>query len=158
MSEVYDKTNKVYSPNSNPISVDGIGYTSTFDYFNTRFILTKKEVVLTEKGINNLIVINDPLLVNGSEFCCPSEPCDPATNVTKLVLNLANGIFYWTWCTIGGTILRIYEFANGLLDNQHEFFRESGWTISFSNGWTSFHSYIPNMYINTNNNFYRVLN
>ena len=154
--QIYEKTGEIYIPNSDPVHRDGIGYTSTFDYFNNRFILTKKEIVLTDKGIDKLIVINDLSMKQGSE-CCNDGECSSTTHEPDLVLNLATNIFYTTWCVPGENVVKLKRFTALLLDSNH-FFRKSGWTISFSNGWTSFHSYIPNMYINNNNKFFSILN
>ncbi len=149
--QIFEKENTTIKIHPNPANPSGSGYCSTYDNYNNRFILTKKELILTELGLDALMVVDesnieltDPL---GGGGCIPND--------AHLIFNKADGIFYYGAYGIGGGGPMMYFKIYCNLEDT-DFFNVEGWTISFANGFVSFHSYVPGFYINDNKNFYSI--
>ena len=143
---------------SNPANPNGSGFHSGYDHYNNRFLLTKKELILSEKGEANLIVI-DNSNIGTSNIILPTEHCNPATSLKKLFYNNDTGEFYYSWCIPCPEGDVCYQYLVKIINpSSSDFFKHIGWTLSFSNGWISFHSYIPTTYIFDNTRLYSTYN
>jgi len=157
-NQMYDNFGITYKPRSNPANPNGIGYHSVYDYKNQRFILTKKDKYLSQSTISTMYIIDDDA-IEVDEFMKPYIPCN-TSHIEKLVFNKADNKFYHTICKkmpgVPQYFLAISNFDNyTTLDS---FMEKDNWTISFSNGWTSFHNYYPDLYIHSNKKLFSVLN
>lgn len=127
--QLYIKYGINFLNDNNPANRNGIGIHSAYDTRYERIIITKRDYLLLPNKLSQLILV-DFIPTNGNLF----------------VYNQLNGLFYQ-----GAEIIH--------LDNI-DYFENKSWTVSYSfhnndkTPWESWHSYIPNYYIYTQNNLY----
>ena len=131
VSQLYNKTGVQFLYDNNPANPNGIGCLSTYDSRYERVIVTKRDYKILDTKIDILtIVANRPLIDNTNFNYC-----------------IKDGKFY-----------------DGILPldlNNNLFFEDRGFTMSFSlksKKWVSWHNYIPNFYINSQDTFYSFIN
>jgi hypothetical protein len=151
---------RVEKNSDSPCNPFSNAYLSTYDSINNRFILTKKEILLSSEGIENMVIINEPNLKQ-KDLLSPDkypdiEPNEPDTP-GSLLFNIADNNFFYSFYLPAINMYQVYNITPWYIITGN-YFISKGWTISFSNGWTSFHNYIPDMYIKSNKKFYSVRN
>lgn len=120
------------SNKDNYANPEGIGVMMTYDYYNNRLLISKKDYEFKNeelyKGVyNELLVEPNSIYLLNDRFVITN---DDGSN---------------------------YSFIS--LKNENYFCNKS-FTLSFSynlESWVSFHSFIPDYYINTRNNYYTIL-
>lgn len=132
-SQLFNNFGIVYPYANNPSNPFGVGYISTYDSAYNRVLITKRDYALTPEALASLVVL----------------PTDQPVSVDDITYNPETGYFY-----IGSVIV---PFTNT------EIFENRSWTMSFSfdanqgrGGFIGWHSYIPNIYIRSQNNLYSV--
>lgn len=123
--QLYDLFKIDFLNGNNPANRDGIGYNSVYDTRYERVIFTKKDYLILPDKLEVLFLVEDI----------------PDTDI--FAYNTSDGLFYQ-----GDQVIH--------LDNQN-YFENKSWTISYSfnsDSWISWHSYLPNYYIGSQNSFY----
>lgn len=124
--QIFDKFGFEFLHVNNPANSQGVGYLAGYDRRFNRIMLTKKDYsILPEKLA--VLELSNQIPLGGNQF----------------VYVISNGNFYQ-----GLNLIR--------LDNQ-EYFENKSWTMSYSfytETWVSWHSFLPNFYINGKNSFY----
>ncbi len=152
-SQILEAKGKSVVISQSPASPGGTGYHSTFDYENKRFILTKKDLVMSESSLASLKFVNDDRFVDKGPFYPITYINAPYGNYHLFLYNQADDKFYYAMVVPGSGdpgLVKVFELKN--------IGTKQGWTMSYSDGWTSFHDYVPELYIHDNQNFYSVLN
>lgn len=124
--QLYDKFGVEYPYDNNPANPNGTGYLSTYDTRFERILLTKKDYLLLPDKLAIITAVS-------------TKP----TMGNAFVYALDDGKFYQGTTQI-------------FLDNEN-YFENKSWTLSFSfhtASWISWHSYMPNYYIHSQNNMY----
>jgi hypothetical protein len=125
-TQLYIKFGTQFPFNNNPANPNGVGYISAFDTRHERILLTKRDYkILPEK----LAIIN----------------------IASKIPTVDIGFVY---CSEDG---KFYQGLTPVLFSDPEYFENKSWTMSYSfytDGWTAWHSYIPNFYIYNQNNLY----
>jgi hypothetical protein len=127
--QLYDLFGVEYLHDNNPANPYGIGYHSTYDTRYKRALITKIDYQVLQTKIPLLSVVTS-IPTSGNAFVYCQE----------------DGHFYK-----GTTILSLLN---------SDYFENKSWTLSYSfkdNGFISWHSYIPNYYIHSQNNLYMCL-
>lgn len=126
VTQLYNKYRVVFLHDNNPANLNGVGYLSNFDTRYKRIVFTKRDYLILPEKLNTLVIKSTrPIAGEDFAYC------------------LEDGIFY-----------------NGIVPislNNTLFFEDKSFTMSFSirsGRWVSWHSYIPNYYIYTQNSFY----
>lgn len=136
VQQLYNKFGIDFSNDNNPASARGVGYLSAYDKRFERVVITKKDYALLPDKLALLNVITtDSSIPEGTFYY---DDIDGDAN---------RGKFYTM--TSGGAVEIILGDSN--------YFENKSFTLSFSfhtNRWASWHSYLPNYYIHTQNNLY----
>lgn len=123
----------------NPLA--GVGFHSVWDSKYKRIILTKRDIVPSQEFIDNWI---DNVEVNSLYDNAGTINYD--SNLGQYYVHGGYGM--------AGVLPHTYiDF------NDSEYFRKSGWTISYFpelNIWVSFHSYVPYIYLKSSTTFYSI--
>ena len=123
----------------NPLA--GVGFHSVWDSKYKRIILTKRDIVPSQEFIDNWI---DNVEVNTLYDNAGTINYD--SNLGQYYVHGGYGM--------AGVLPHTYiDF------NDTEYFRKSGWTISYFpelNIWVSFHSYVPYIYLKSSTTFYSI--
>lgn len=125
-TQLYNKHKVEFLHENNPANPDGIGYISNYDTKYKRVLLTKRDYLLLPDKLA-ILVIRATKPTVGTNFCYCLEDGKFYNGITKISLN------------------------NNL------FFEDRSFTMSYSirsDKWISWHSYIPNYYIYTQESFY----
>lgn len=128
--QLYGKFGVTYMYENNPANIDGTGYISTYDTRYERIILTKRDHQVIPSRLASLeLRSNKPTSGNAFIYC------------------LKDGLFY--------------DGVNPISLTNTLYFEDKGFTLSYSlksKQWISWHSYLPNYYIYTQNDFYSFVN
>lgn len=185
---IKSNTNKEYIYKNNPSNIIGSGFISTYDSKKERIIFTKKDFVPTQLFINNIknnhVIVDNKLykitnkelliqqrLINGWKFVKIENNTtlkfskEIEQTITELqqqincISNQCTTIFIPVTRKKYDTIYEYENFVTEEIVNIKEY--DNSWTLSYSlkrNAWISWHSYRPNFYINTPDNFYSWIN
>lgn len=124
--QLYDTYGVTFENSNNPANPNGIGFHAVYDERYNRYILTKKNYLIATDKLASLVIVNTTP-ISGEAFA----------------FNTENSTFY--------NGIEELSLTNG------DFFENKSYTISFSlhsNTWCSWHSYLPNAYIQKSNGFY----
>lgn len=131
--QIFDRFGVNFLLDNNPANMNGIGYISTYDTRFDRIVFTKRDYLILPDKLA-LLTIVDIVPVSGTNFA----------------YSTLTGLFYQ------GTSLVSFSDIN--------YFQNKSLTMSYSfkgnngkGGWIGWHSYIPNYYIHSQNNFYSVI-
>ena len=153
-SEYLKLRGEEYPNRDNPSSKIGTGFISTYDSSKERIIFTKKDY----SDLNPKFSQEDTII------CSRGDKLILFERATRTISTEAMG--NWVYEGLENCRMKFFkENPNGTIDYKYIDGLEmldttkidNSWTISFSlknNSWTSWHSYLPNMYINTPNKFY----
>lgn len=127
---------------NNPANPNGVGYLSNYDTRLDRILLTKRDYLILPDKLA-LLSITDTVPIDGADF---------------------------KYCTLNGLF---YKGSTQILLSDIDYFENKSFTMSYSfividtstnslagnriAGWLSYHSYMPNYYIHTQNNFYSAI-
>jgi len=143
---------KEYPYNNNPSNIIGTGFISTYDNENERIIFTKKDIILNLPANTGLCQIGNTTTI----FPDLNETISEEENEGWIYLGIENCKLKFSKDILSiGKIVTEYKYIEGV-PYEGELLNNS-WTISYSlktNTWTSWHSYLPNIYINTPNKFF----
>lgn len=130
--QLFDNLNVEYKFKNNPANALGVGYLSTYDTRYERILITKRDYLIVPEKLAQLVV-SDIIPVVGTQFI---------------------------YCTLNGFF---YQGTTQIFLDDTDYFENKSWTISYSFNnnpklpWVSWHSYMPNYYIHSQNNLYSVL-
>lgn len=128
VKQVYDKLGVNFSHDNNPANPNGVGYLSAYDTRFERVVITKKDYLLLPEKLDQLQLVT--------------------------TVPLAGNMFVYALDTG-----RFYQGQTEIALNNADYFEDKSWTLSFSfhtASWISWHSYLPNYYIHSQNNMYSV--
>lgn len=144
--QIFDRLGIEFAHDNNPANSRGVGYLSTYDKRYKRVVITKKDYALLPDKLALLNIYNN----NDDEF-------------------QENTFYYYNGGSGSGGILAeeapigIFFINEDIIPfSNTDYFENKSWTISFTFGekigsWTSWHSYLPNYYIQSQNSMYSFL-
>lgn len=142
IQQIYNKTGIDIDIDNNPANPNGVGYHSIYDNRHERFILTKKDYLISNFYLQNLFVTTEAGLAPVPE------------NV--LVFDISSKSFKMI---VPGHLPMTQRVI--LIDlGDPTYFENKSYTISYSvkdQQWISWHSYLPNFYFNTQDNLFSTI-
>lgn len=143
-----------YNNDDNPYNPVGTGFICTYDSKKERVIFTKRDFVFNDSIIDtkdfHVIYNNDSIIVFedyntkiNAKLALGYDYLGIVNNQMKFYKSYDNTVVY-----LDGTTIQDYKKY------------DKSWTISYSlntNTWVSWHSYLPNIYLETSQNFFSII-
>ena len=126
VNQMYNRFSVRFKHFNNPANPSGVGYLGAYDSRFERVLVTKKDYLILPEKLEELKIVSTKIGF-GNEF----------------VYALDDGNFY-----VGNELIKL---------TNKEYFEDKSFTLSYSfhtGYWVSFHSYLPNYYLYTQNNVY----
>lgn len=143
-----------YNNDDNPYNPVGTGFICTYDSKKERVIFTKRDFVFNDGIIDtkdfHVIYNNDSIIIFedyntkiNAKLALGYDYLGIVNNQMKFYKSYDNTVVY-----LDGTTIQDYKKY------------DKSWTISYSlntNTWVSWHSYLPNIYLETSQNFFSII-
>lgn len=148
-----------YPYNNNPSNPFGVGFISVYDSRKERIIFTKKDYIFADT-LNGGTVSEDWEVYyhngNLSLFQDYNRLITEGEESGNIFVGIINNVMRFERYNASTDSIDVFTASPEKVVSEAEIFNNS-WTMSYSlksNSWTSWHSYLPNFYYSTPDNFY----